>query len=225
MSVDSRLTEALERSAADFVPGAGGGLEVIVTAARRRRAKRRLMGGAAVALALVVGMGAVMDGQTRGAARPLVPAASPSTNQSPTPVGQAEADRQMTADLMGTWTTGVVSPRTASAAMVRTGTAAYRDSVLHVLHLPGTITLTFENLAYRAQLDGEPVDEGTWSVRDGKLVLVPYCAISCRMEFGPSLHDGVLRLTLLKDTSPAVDRVPSSAHSSVIYGSAPFHRS
>jgi hypothetical protein len=111
----------------------------------------------------------------------------------------------------------------AQTAMARTGTAAYRDSVLGVLHLPGTVTLIFDELAYRAQLDGEPVDEGTWSIRNGKLVLVPYCTTSCRMVLGPDLHEGTLNLALLEDHSPDVDRVPSAAHATVIYGSAPFH--
>jgi hypothetical protein len=224
MSVDSRLREALERNAADFVPSAPGSVDAIITRARRRRAGRRVAAGAAVVLALAVGLSIVVGRQSGSAAPPPVPAASASPTRGSTTPGPAQADTNLAADLVGTWTTGVVSPQMAQTAMARTGTAAYRDSVLRVLHLPGTITLTFEDLAYRAQVDGEPVDEGTWSVRNGKLVLVPFCTTSCRMVLGPDLHEGALNLALLEDDSPDVDRVPDAAHATVIYGSAPFHR-
>jgi hypothetical protein len=155
----------------------------------------------------------------------VLPAVTTSTSPSPAPSDRAAADRALAAGLLGTWSTDVVSPEAASAAMVRTGTATYRDQVLTVLHLPGTARLTFEDLAYRAELDTEKVDEGTWSVRDGKLILAPYCTTSCQIVLAPTLHEGRLSLALIEDNSPDVDRVPSAAHATVIYSSAPFHHS
>jgi hypothetical protein len=107
--------------------------------------------------------------------------------------------------------------------MVRTGTAAHRDVVLADVGVPGRFTLTVDELAYRVSRDGEPEDEGTWYVKDGRLVLVPACD-HCGIVLAPQLADGLLRLALLDDTSPDHLRVPSAAFASVLYTAAPFHR-
>jgi hypothetical protein len=224
MSVENRLREALERSAADFAPRAAGDVEAVITTARRRRAGRRVAMAAAVVLAVGVGAAAVVHQQSGSAAPPVVPAVTASSTSSRAPADRAAADRRLAASLVGTWATGVVSTEDATAAMVRTGTAGYSADVLNQLRLPGAITISFEDLAYRTALDGEVVDEGTWSVHDGKLILAPYCTISCQVVFGPDLNDGVLSLALLEDDSPDVDRIPDAAPAAVVYTSAPFHR-
>lgn len=220
MSVDDRLREGLDRGAADFVPGAAGGLETVVSAARRRRARRRAAAAATAALALTVGAGVLVDRGAQTTAPPPVPAASTSA-ATPDRVSSTDADALLATALVGEWTTVDVTPDAASAAMARTGTLAYREPVLAAMPLPGTVTLAFGDLTYRARLDGFPQDEGTWYVSDGKLVLVPSCN-HCNVVLAPDLHGGALRLALLVDTSPDLDRVPDAAYATVLWTSAPF---
>ena len=230
MSVDSRLREGLERSAASFVPTALDGAEAAVSRARRRRTARRVAGSAAVVVVLAIGAVVVVD-RDRDITAPSVPAApvtSPAVTAAPTtsPTTDAvdrAADAALAAGITGEWTTGVVSVDQANAAMVRTGTSAYRETVLADLRVPGTFTLTFDELAYRARLDGEVVDVGTWYVSDGRLGLVPTCD-RCSVVLGPRLEGGVLTLSLLDDASPDYLRVPDAAFAAVLWTSAPFHR-
>ena len=231
MSVDDRLREGLERTAAEFVPGSGGGLDAVVATARRRRISRRVLAGAAAVGRPRCGCRTGPGRGTRDAAPSPVPAAttsataspsaSPSASASPTSAGDAAADAALASGLRGEWVTDVVTPEEATAALVRTGTAAHRDVVLADVGVPGRFTLTFDELGYRVSLDGEPEDEGTWYVEDGRLVLVPACD-HCRVVLGPQLADGVLRLALLDDTSPDYQRVPSAAFTSALYTAAPF---
>jgi hypothetical protein len=209
------------RPTVGFVPGGVGGPDAVVSAARPRRHGRR---GAAVAVmvALTVGVGVAVD---RGAATtppPPVPAASTSTT--PARVASTDADALLATALVGRWSTEVVTQEAATAAMVRTGTASHRDAVLAEVPLPGTLALQFDDLAYRVRRDGVLVDEGTWSVRDGRLRLVPSCD-DCGIALAPDIRGGSLRLALLDDTSPDVERVPDAAYATVIYCAAPFRRS
>jgi hypothetical protein len=228
MSVDDRLREGLDRSAAEFVPG-GGGLDAVVTTAHRRRTGRRVAAGAFAVALLAVGAGLVVQrGSSDGPPAP-VPAGStsaqpsPRSSSSPTGTGGVQADAALATGLRGDWVTDVVTAEQATAAMVRTGTAGHRDVVLTEVRVPGRFTLTLDELTYRVSLDGEPEDEGTWYVKDGRLVLVPGCD-HCGIVLAPQLADGVLRLALLDDTSPDYRRVPAAAFASVVYTSAPFRR-
>lgn len=219
MFVDDRLREGLERSAAGFVPDASRGLDVVVRSARRRRTGRRVVAGTVLVLALASGVGAVLD---RGpdATAPAVPAAPAPTADG---TGRPESDDLLASRLVGEWTTAVVSPEEAAAAMARTGTLGHRDAVLRELPVPGTFALTFDVVTYQARLDGQEVDVGRWSVQNGRLVLTPSCGW-CRIVLWPEVDAGVLRLALVEDGSPEVRGVPSAAHASVIYTSAPFRR-
>jgi hypothetical protein len=223
MSVDSRLREGLERSAASFVPTALDGAELAGSVARRRRTARRVTAGAAVVVALAIGAGVVVDRGSRTTAPPPVPAAPTVAVSAPTRVASADADALLATALVGEWTTGPVTTDLATAAMARTGTLGYREPVLAAFPLPGTFSITFDDLAYQARLDGGSQDEGTWYVKDGRLVLVPSCD-HCNIVLAPDLHGGALRLALLEDTSPDVDRVPEAAYAAVLYTSTPFHR-
>lgn len=187
------------------------------------RTGNRGAAGAAAVLALVVGAGLVVDrGAETTETRP-VPAAAILGLPTPVRVASEDADALLAEALVGEWTTGVVTRDEATAAMARTGTLGYRESVLAVLRLPGTFRITFEHRRYRAQVNGGPRDEGTWHVRDGRLVLVPGCD-HCGLVLAPHLYGGVLRLALLEDTSPDVERVPDAAYATVPWTSAPFRR-
>ena len=229
MSVDDRLREGLERSAGCFQPTVAGA-EAAAWTARRRRTTRRLTGSAAVVVALAVGAVWVVD-RDRAATAPPVPAATvPTTSTTLAPTTSASAaavdhaaDRSLAVQLAGTWTTRLVTPREATAAMVRTGTSDYREPVLAELRLPGTIRVTFSPLTYRVTRDGAHEDEGTWSVHDGRLVLVPSCE-HCGIVLGPRLGADTLILSLLEDTSPDYRRVPDAAYATVLWTSAAFHR-
>jgi RNA polymerase sigma-70 factor (ECF subfamily) len=226
-ALDRKLRESFEQEAAAFAPAAPGEVEAVITTARRRRADRRRTAGAVLVLAVALGMEAILD--RHPPTPPLVmpnplPSASPSAIQD----DHRATDRRLAAALVGRWTTEVITPQAASAAVAHTGAGAYRDQVLQAFRFPGTLTLEFDDLTYRAKLDGKLVDRGSgsWSVSDGKVILVPDCTISwwCSIVLGPRIHDGVLALAPLEDHSPDVDRVPDFARATVIYGSAPFHR-
>lgn len=224
MSVDNRLREVLDRSAAQFVPEGGSALDAVVRAARRRRTTRRVLAGAVAAVLAVVAV--PLWDRTQDTSRPTAPAGTvtptPSVSTEPPP---APGDAPLAAALRGTWVTPVVTKELAAAAMTRTGTLGYRDAVVADLNLPGRLTLTFDELSYRASLHGQSVDEGTWSVRGGRLVLVPLCTTAtCRIVVHPEVTGDTLRMLLLEDTSPDVDRVPAAAFSTVVYTAAPLRR-
>ena len=192
MSVEDRLRDGLERSAAEFVPAGFGGVGAAVSTARRRRTGRRLAGGMAVVV-LAAGVGLWVDRGSPDAAPSPVPAAPtsarPSATASPSPAETVDqqADAALASALRGEWVTDVVTTEEATAAMVRTGTADHRRVVLADVGVPGRFTLTFDELAYRVSLDGVPEDEGTWYVRDGRLGLVPTCG-NCRLVLAPRAH-------------------------------------
>jgi hypothetical protein len=221
MCVDDRLREGLDRGAADVVPSDAAGLGAVVSAARRRGAGRRGAAAATAALALALGVGVFVDRGARTTGPPPLPAAATTEPTTPERVSSTDADALLAAAVVGEWTTAVVTPDAASAAMARTGTLAYREPVLTAMPLPGTFTVTFGELTYRARLGGGVQDEGAWYVDDGRLVLVPGCD-HCTIVLAPDLHGGALRLALLEDTSPDRDRVPDAAYATVLWTSAAF---
>lgn len=226
MSVDNRLREALDRSATQFVPRGGDAVDAVVGAARRRRTTRRVAAGAVAALALTVVAVPLWD-RAQDTSAPTVPAGTVTPTSSPSAEPPpAAGDAALAAAIRGTWMTPVVTPELAAAAMARTGTLGYRDAVMADLRLPGILTLTFDELSYRATLHGQSVDEGTWYVRGGRLVLLPLCTTAnCRTVLQPDLTGDALRLLLVEDTSPDVDRVPQAAFTTVLYTAAPLRHS
>ena len=132
MSVDSRLRDGLERSAANFVPTSPGGAGVAASVARRRRTSRRVAGSAAVVVALAVGAGWALDREGETTAPPVPAATVPSdvttipTTPTTTDAVDRAADAALAAGIMGEWRPGVVSVDAATTAMVRTGTSSCR---------------------------------------------------------------------------------------------------
>ena len=217
MSVDDRVRTALEDGARAFDPDPARTLGVVVATARRRRSTRRLAVAGLVVVALVgTGIGLGLD---RGAPSTAPAAPVPTMNG----IQRLEADARLTTALAGTWTTAVVTPAQATAALARTGNEAHRAVVLDDIRVPGRFSLVLDGRTFRTTLGDEQIDVGTWLVKDGRLEMTPSCGF-CHGVFVPRLDGDALHLTIVEVTSPDYKGVPDAAFASVAYTAAPFIR-
>ncbi|WP_377639508.1 hypothetical protein [Oryzobacter terrae] len=217
MSVDERVRTALEEGARGFDPDTAHALAGVVTTARRRRSTRRLaVAGVAVAALVATGIGVGLDRGVTSTA-PAAPVPTLHGND------RLAADSRLAAVLVGSWSTPVLRESDVLATLGRTGMSQHRAVVLGDLSLPDRVVITFDDRRYRTTLGTEEADLGSWHVKDGRLVLVPSCAL-CRIVFAPTLEGGTLRLTLLEDPSPDYLGIPDAAFGVVVYTALPFAR-